>query len=416
MNGEIERESGRISIKGNIGPSDLHVMCSVLYQTVEQRGYADVTLDFSVCDGVTEAIMLPMMPIITRYREENGVQFRLIDPQNDGLRRLFSNANWAYHIDPDRHRPNPHEGGHVPALRFGDEGDESQGEILDRVMGLILSRLQTNRDTLKAVEWSLGEIMDNVSNHSDSPVGGFVQATAYLNQNSVEFVVADAGIGIAASMGIDDHVTALRDVINEGVTRDKTRNAGNGLFGSYQVATLSDGSFEIRSGYGLLFCKGTDRLVNRGVTAPYQGTAVRCRIGLNERGLLDKALRFKGEPHDPPYDYIERKFENDEDDLIVGMKDEARRDFGSRHGGRRIRGMIENLLRERRTIVLDFSGVGVVSSSFADEVFGRLFVDMGPRAFMTRIEIRHVDPTVEGLIDRAIVQRTRLGNGATDGD
>ena len=136
--------------------------------------------------------MLTMMPIITRYRKKNGIQFRLIEPQNDGLRRLFAHANRACHVDPDRHRPNPHEGGHVPALRFGDEGDESQGEILDRVMGLIPSRLQTDRDTLKALEWSLGEIMDNVPNHSESPVGGFVQATACLNQNSVEFVVADA--------------------------------------------------------------------------------------------------------------------------------------------------------------------------------------------------------------------------------
>jgi len=60
-------------------------------------------------------------------------------------------------------------------------------------------------------------------------------------------------------------------------------------------------------------------------------------------------------------------------------------------------------------VILDFNGVGVISSSFADEVFGRLFVEMGPCAFMTRI----VDQTVEGLIDRAIVQRTRLGNGDT---
>ena len=73
--------------------------------------------------------------------------------------------------------------------------------------------------------------------------------------------------------------------------------------------------------------------------------------------------------------------------------------------------MIENLLRERRTVALDFAGVGVVSSGFADEVFVRLFVEMGPRAFMTRIEMRNVERTVAGLIDRAIVQRTRLGNG-----
>ena len=126
--------------------------------------------------------------------------------------------------------------------------------------------------------------------------------------------------------------------------------------------------------------------------------------------LLDEALRFEGKPHDPAYDYIERKFENEAGELIFNMKEHAERDFSSRQGGKRVRQTIENLLSERRAIALDFIGVGVISSSFADEVFGRLFVDMGPRAFMTRIEMRNVDRTVGGLIDRAIVQRTRLGN------
>ena len=110
-------------------------------------------------------------------------------------------------------------------------------------------------------------------------------------------------------------------------------------------------------------------------------------------------------------DYIERKFENEEGELIFSVKDEAQRDTGSRQGGRRIRGMIENLLREHRPVLIDFDGVGVISSSFVDEVFGRLFVEMGPRAFMTQIQMRNVDATVEGLIDRAIMQRTKLGNG-----
>ena len=59
-------------------------------------------------------------------------------------------------------------------------------------------------------------------------------------------------------------------------------------------------------------------------------------------------------------------------------------------------------------VVVDFTDVSVISSSFADEVFGRLFLDLGPRAFMSRIVLRNVDPTIDGLIDRAIVQRTRL--------
>ena len=414
MNGEVIRTDNRINIKGHIGPSALHGFCAVLHQAIVQRGYRDIILDFSVCERIDESVMLPMVPTFTKFREIDSVEFRFIPPQERRLSRLFINANWAHYIVPHEFIQNPHEGGHVPALRFGYGENGNQGDILDRVMDLILTELQTDRDTLKAVEWSLGEIMDNVSNHASSPIGGFVQATAYRNQNSVEFVVADAGVGIPASMGMDDHPSALRAVIDEGVTRDKTKNAGNGLFGSFQVAAMSNGSFEIRSGWGLLYLTSEGELRNHKANAPYSGTSVRCKIGLEEKGLLEKALRFKGESHDPPYDYIERKYESEEGEVILELKSEARHDFGSRYGGRRIRAKIENLLRERGAIILDFAGVGVFSSSFADEVFGRLFVQLGPRAFMRRIEMRNVDPTVEGLIDRAIVQRTKLGNGSNE--
>lgn len=96
---------------------------------------------------------------------------------------------------------------------------------------------------------------------------------------------------------------------------------------------------------------------------------------------------------------------------VFDMNDRARRAFGSRRGGKRVRTMIKNSLGENRSVTLDFQGVGVFSSGFADEVFGRLFVQMGPTAFMARVKMLNVDPTVSGLIDRAIEQRARHGNG-----
>ena len=411
MNYGIKMDGNRIVIKGNKWRTDLRPLCSALYQTIEIRKWSDVVLDFSMCVGVAEALMLPLIPIIADYRKKS-VSFQLVEPQNDDLRRLFLNTNWAHYIDPEKYDQSTHEGGHVPALRFGDYETSAESDILAKVMNLILGQLETDRTTLKAVEWSLWEIMDNVTNHSQSPVGGFVQATAYKSANRVEFVVADAGIGIPGSMNISDHAQAIRQAINEGVTRDKSQNAGNGLYGSYRVATLSGGQFEINSLTGSLFCKEHEGAIeNSCKSVPYCGTSVRCRINVSDPELLGKALQFKGRSHDPPCDYIERKFENEAGELIFSVKDEAQRDTGSRQGGRRIRGMIENLLREQRQVVIDFDGVGVISSSFADEVFGRLFVEMGPHAFMTRIKVRNVDPTVSGLIDRAIMQRTRLGNG-----
>lgn len=109
-------------------------------------------------------------------------------------------------------------------------------------------------------------------------------------------------------------------------------------------------------------------------------------------------------------DGVERASEND-GAPVFDMNGMARPAFGSRRGGKRVRAMIENLLGENRSVTLDFKGVAVFTSGFADEVFGRLFVEMGPTAFMTRVKMLNAGPTVEGLIDRAIEQRTRLGNG-----
>lgn len=406
--GTITRQSSRISALDSVRPGDFQGLCAALHQAAQHD--TQVTLDFAKCGGITQAVMLPLMPLVTWYRELQGIRFEFVAPLEQTLARLFTNANWAHHIDPDNYRPNQYLGGHVPALRFLDDGANGQEAILKRLMELILTNLDTERDTLKAVEWSLGEIMDNVPSHAESPVGGFVQATAFRESNAIEFVVADAGIGVSASMCIHDEETALREAITEGVTRDQSRNAGNGLFGSYQVAALSGGVFEIRSNLGLLRRTGSGDLHTARLGVPYRGTSVRCRIGLGDPELLGRALRFKGRPHDPPFDFVEREFEGKDGALVINMKDKGSPHFGSRQGGVHIRRAIRNLLREGPYIVLDFEGVGVVTSSFADEVFGRLFVMMGPRAFMTRIRMTNVDPTVEGLIDRAILQRTRLGN------
>ncbi len=55
--------------------------------------------------------------------------------------------------------------------------------------------------------------------------------------------------------------------------------------------------------------------------------------------------------------------------------------------------------------MVELQDIALVSSSFADEVFGKLFAELGPIDFSRRIELRNVDPLVKNLIDRAIYQR-----------
>jgi hypothetical protein len=62
-------------------------------------------------------------------------------------------------------------------------------------------------------------------------------------------------------------------------------------------------------------------------------------------------------------------------------------------------------MHSQKRIVIDASDVAVFSSSFADEVFGKLFVEFGAVAFMSTIELRNFDKTLRTIIDRAIAQR-----------
>ncbi|MBF0283957.1 MAG: STAS-like domain-containing protein [Magnetococcales bacterium] len=95
-----------------------------------------------------------------------------------------------------------------------------------------------------------------------------------------------------------------------------------------------------------------------------------------------------------------------ESEWVMRMSDHARF-LGSREAGQALRVKVANLLKADPgcKLVIDFSEVPVISSGVADELFGMLFADLGPMVFMSRIELRNVDSTIRGLIDKAIVKR-----------
>jgi hypothetical protein len=63
----------------------------------------------------------------------------------------------------------------------------------------------------------------------------------------------------------------------------------------------------------------------------------------------------------------------------------------------------------QQRIVIDFADVPIVSSSFADEVLGKLFLELGPVTFVQKFEFRNIASTVQQLLDRAITQRVGAG-------
>ncbi len=401
---------GSITMAGALGSRDIFSFAGSVHNVATKQGYKDVTLDFSDAYPVRETFMVPAIAIIREFRKR-GISFDLVLPEQQSARSIFHNANWSHLINDVEHEASTFDGdGHLPASAYRTTAEHTAA--VDRVMSMILKAVPLNRKQLAALEWSVGEITDNVLNHAQSAMGGVIQASTMIvdGRQMVEFVVADTGIGIKNSLGEKTDVRALERAIQEGVTRNHLTNQGNGLFGSFRVATLSNGKFEIHSGRGSLFAEGPDSLwTSKRDGFFYPGTLVVCRIGCDDERLIENALTFKGKVHEPGFDYLEKQYEGEgEREFVFKMTDECA-SFSSREGGSGTRILIENLLRAEPTfaLIIDFQGVSIISSSFADEVFGRLFVTLGPVAFMSRINFRNVESSVRAILDRSITLRMR---------
>jgi hypothetical protein len=268
-----------------------------------------------------------------------------------------------------------------------------------------------NRSAFAAVEWALNEISDNVLNHSRSSIGGLLQLAVFDNsRQKVEFTVSDAGAGVPTTLReakpeILTDVDALLQAVKSGVTRDPRDFQGNGLYGTLEICRVGGGKFSLNSGNAALICN-KDGVIARNEAIPFTGTTIDAHIDFSEPNLLERALAIDGKIH-TPVDYIELQYEQDGLTQIPFKLEEHAFSYRSRPAGRPVKTKLANIVHScpGQSIIVDFGGITVVSSSFADEVFGKLFVELGPMRFMQSIKLVNVTPTVQALIDRAITQR-----------
>lgn len=397
-----------IKFQGHFDRNALKQMLAVIHR-LSNQGYNDIMLDFKQLTGGFARDLVPLAAVC-RTKLHNGVDVLLELPVDSKLARLFNNSNWSYLIDPRTHQESQFcPENHLPALTYSDSDGHSRQ--VDQIMELLLRQLKLGRDQLAALEWAVNEITDNVLNHAQSPIGGIVQTSVDKKRNLLEFVVCDTGVSIPKTLQeghahITSDTEALDRAIREGVTRNTVTNMGNGLFGAYRIAQLSKGFFSIYSRHATLEYSEKNGLQVRRDIIPYPGTVVNSAIRLNNPELLREALQFKGEVYVPSYSYVDRIV--DQNEILLNLKTESS-SFGSRVAGQGIKNKIANLMASGcQRIVLDLSDVPLISSSYADEVFGKVFSELGPLTYMSKIQITGTNRVVSQLIERAIAQRMAL--------
>ena len=156
-------------------------------------------------------------------------------------------------IDPHKEIQEHEEAGRfIPLTQIG-----SSEELRQSITNLI-PLLHAPAAVADPIKYVFSEMVRNVLEHSDSPVGAFVCAQYYRKTKRIAIGIADAGIGILRSMERHHQVhtsrDALRLALQPGVTGTTNRiggnqfNAGAGLFFTKSIAVLSRNRFFLYSG------------------------------------------------------------------------------------------------------------------------------------------------------------------------
>lgn len=94
---------------------------------------------------------------------------------------------------------------------------------------------------------------------------------------------------------------------------------------------------------------------------------------------------------------------------IIHLKDHGS-SMGTRELGESIREKAVDAINKGSHVVFSFSGVSIISSAFADELFGKIFKELGEEVFRNKIRINNFDDEdskkfISFLINKSIAFR-----------
>jgi hypothetical protein len=228
----------------------------------------------------------------------------------------------------------------------------------------------------------------------------------------VAFSVFDAGIGLYNSLKDSKHKPentreAILLAIQEGVTRDPAIGAGNGMFGMHEIIRLNRGRISIQSGnthyhFENDTTKFKDKLVY--MSNQNQGLSLDFQLDYKNKVSLSDIFKFKG----TAYNFVNLRIENLENERgEIGYPLKSHKaGFGSRKSGAMVRNDVMNIHKESNlTIVLDFTGISIISSSFADELVGKLMVEYGIYKFNNLFRLKGLNDINQAIVQRSVSQR-----------
>lgn len=301
--------------------------------------------------------------------------------------------------------------------------DEARAHLIaDRFMKSLTDLVICEKGVIDTLNWCVYEVLDNVFQHSRA-ASGYVMMQVHTSNRTCVIAVTDTGRGIHRAMvdaaqgssvdpaRVRTADSAIRHALEQGVTSKGKLNQGNGLHGLRRAVQINGGLLTVRSGRGSWVYADGEESVNLDNDRPLldaessHSTTVDWRLNCATPVSINEALGMASSSG-----AVTDSLLADEGYYRVDAA-ELEEMVGSRAQGKEVRTRLQNYLSAGADqLVLDLAGIPLVSSSFADEVFGKLALELGELDYRRKVFLDGASPVNRGLIERAI--ELRLASGA----
>lgn len=287
-------------------------------------------------------------------------------------------------------------------------------DVYQQVLQTLTSHFEIEVSILQALSYCFYEILDNVHIHSGKPLGTTI--THFDAQKEVlQVLVADDGMGIRQSLAENEkfrditEADAIRMCIEDSVTDGK--GMGFGLYATSRLMKDVGLQFVLHSGNHKLIHKGeSTKVIENGF---WQGTIVYMEITTSKEIDPNDVVEHRTDAEEQ---YNESFVESDGLDALwsdgavttIFRFSQFGTDFGTREMGARIREQLLPLLAEDACVALDFTGVNVVSNSFADECIAKLLLTIPLSQLKKRITFSGLNSMAERSILVAMQRRNKV--------
>ncbi len=396
----IEKENNKFKFSTNLNNPNIVIEFIDLLNQSYSEGIKNILLDFESVNSAYPNICTPISGIANDLAKKNIFSFEYLN-LNKYLEKIsianpfkvIENLDIAQISCLDK------------MWRF--DSIEDAYILVDSFSKELSQVIVCQKGVLEGFEWAINEVLDNVIQHSGNNYG-YVMGQVHKKTKRFMFCVVDTGNGIYKSLQPSFHkpgnaANALELAVQERVTRDRTIGQGNGLWGLNQIIKENTGRLNITSG------TASYRTVNNEINIlenlpelfAFSGCIVDFQLEYEKEISISKALGG----YEPPVNLKIEALEDDLGGIIYPLKEKAS-GVGTRKSGEKMRNDLINIYNQtHQPITIDFKDINVISSSFADELIGKMVVIFGFYGYNNIFKLRNMNHTVQSIIQRSVAQR-----------